>query len=640
MSFAVAHRSAASFRLMPKKTRRPPASTPPADTRTPDWGWRMVPIVLILFCALLYGWTLRYPMVFDDEVYLLNNPLFQAASFTYPFHLEAFLTTPRRLGLDTDLAVNFVTRPVSYATFYLNFLLSGWDTAPFRLVNLILHTGCSLLLHAVLRLLVRRLECAGRIGRSSALFIPAAAAILFAVHPLAVESVTYIVQRFTTLAAFWSLLAAWLHLRSMEEKLPAASAAWLRWLAVLVMLAGMLTKECAAVTPLLIVMVDVMVAGTAWRKALRHAAPLLATTLVIPALVLLCASVLQGGGLDLDGGMNLVNSREKPLSSWHYLLTQITVSAGYLRLLLWPAGQNIDPDWPVQTGLLSPGLAGALMLHLSLLLAAILAWRSHRTADGRPRLVLAFLLWFYIGIAPSSSLVPLPDMMAEHRSYLPSAGVFVVLACLADLLRQRLAGRRRAAQLAAAGVLLLFAGTTVSRNLVWRDAESLWRDAAAKSPGKFRVWSNLGVALTAKGREREAVECHRRAVELQPAFANGVLNLSNSLLRLNRAEEALRQIDQLAQRQPGADQAPPFLYTRALGCMKGGRLEQALRFLDEALKKDASHAFCLRLAGIIHMELGQHREALVHLRQAGRLMPADEDLHRRIRHLEEWLARE
>lgn len=623
---------------MSKKARKRPAKpTPPAPPPAVPIPWK-VPAAIILLCAVLYGWTLRFPMVFDDDTYLINNPFFRAESFSYPFRFSEFVKAPLQMGLDPDLAVNFVTRPVSYATFLLNHHLGGWDTTGFRLLNILIHTASSVLLWGVLRILLGRLVKAGSIREDSASFVPAAAAMLFAVHPLAIESVTYIVQRFTSLAAFWSLLAAWLYFRSIGEGLEKARLVRLRASAVVVMLLGMLTKECAFVTPMLIVMVDLLVLGTAWRIVLRRASPLLVTMLVVPLLVLLTSASLNGGSLDLGAGLNIVNSRDEPVTHLQYLLTQFGVIAHYLRLMIWPSGQNIDPTWTVQSSLLSVAVILPLLLHLTLLTLAVLCFRRWRQVDGRARLVLAFIGWFYLGISISSSLIPLPDMVAEHRAYLPSAGIFIVLACLFDLLRDKLASRPRLIPALAVLVVTALGTTTVLRNLVWSSADALWADAAEKSPAKYRVWSNLGVALSAKGREKEAADCYRKSVKIEPAFSNGVLNLSNSLLRLGQPKEAISEIERFQQHNHVAVDSPAMQYTKALGFFETGRMAEAADLLAEVLKKDPANAFSNRLLGIIRSRQGRLQEALTHLREASRQMPGDTDLRDKVQKLSQHLA--
>jgi tetratricopeptide (TPR) repeat protein len=562
-------------------------------------------------------------MVFDDDTYLVNNPMFRAESFGYPFHFNEFVNTPGKLGLDPDLAVNFVTRPVAYATFYFNYILGGWDTRGMRLFNILIHAGNAILLWAVLRQLVTRLVARGSLSTASAAFIPAAAAVLFVAHPLAVESVTYIVQRFTSLAAFWSLLAAWLYFCSTEEGMENRRVTRFRIAAGLVMLLGMLTKECCVVIPLLILMVEMLVLGTHWRPALRRTLPLLVSLPVIPVLILMASAALNGGIFDLGSGLNIVNSRDEPVTHFQYLITQFTVVAHYLRLMVWPAGLNIDPTWEVRHSFFEGQVLASFLLHAAIVAGAAFGYRTMRHVDARARLVLAFVLWFYGSISISSGLVPLPDMVAEHRSYVPSIGMFVVFACLFDVVRGLLANRPREALAVAAIVTAAFSSATIFRNRVWSGADSLWADAAKKSPGKFRVWSNLGVALSAKGREREAADCYRKSVEIEPAFANGVLNLSNSLLRLNRPKEALTEIDRLREHNPEAFERAPILYTKALGLLQTGKAQDATSLLRSLVEKEPRDFMSHRLLGIIFSDAGKTADAERHLRRALALEPND-----------------
>ena len=146
------------------------------------------------------------------------------------------------------------------------------------------------------------------------------------------------------------------------------------------------------------------------------------------------------------------------------------------------------------------------------------------------------------------------------------------------------------------------------------------------------------MALTTKGSEKEAAECFRKSVEIEPAFSNGVLNLSNSLLRLGRPQEAISEIDRLNEHSPESATAPAMLYTKALGFFKTGKTGEAADILAEVLQKDPANAFTHRLLGIIRSQQGRLRESLTHLREASRQMPSDADLRQRVESLEQHLA--
>jgi tetratricopeptide (TPR) repeat protein len=622
----------------------PPASTPPdlpvhPGCVTPHASlWRrphlLAALVLTALCAALYVRTADHPMVFDDNMYLTDNPIFRDASnFTYPLHFKEFVLRPGEMGADPDYAVNFVMRPVAYATFYLNYMLDGFQPRWYRVVNTLVHTGNALLLYALVHLLLLRREEQPAQTRSRQ-FIALTAAALFAAHPLAIESVTYVVQRFTSLAAFFYLLTLVLYFVSFSA---ARHGRLLRAAAVLTTLLGMLTKECTVTLPLLAVLLDRLVLGTAWRDSLRRALPLLLCLPLIPGLVLLTSAVLAGGSLDVNAALNIVNSRDEPLSQWSYFVTQITVVAEYLRLLVWPAGMNLDPEWPVYHSIRT----GHVLVSLAVLavFAGIVTWLWRRAGDDvRMRAAFAFMLWYFATISISSGLVPLPDMMAEHRAYLPSAGIFILAAILIDRARAWLPAARPAAWVPAAAVVVItltLSTVTWARNDVWSSAYTLWKDTAEKSPGKYRVWSNLGAAASDAGRDQEALECFQKSLQIEPRFQNGMFNLANSLLKLGRVKESVSTMERMMKLNEMADRNPMALYQLGVGLARLGRLDDAIITLTKCLKILPDHAGAHLVLALIRRQQQLYPMALQHFREVLRIQGEDREIRRAIAEIEQ-----
>lgn len=615
--------------------RRKKAPPPSASRLHSPW---LVLTWLGLICGTLYGWTLGFPMVFDDITYLKMNPLFRAESFGYPAWFVEFATWPQRNGLDPDLAVNFITRPVAYATFYLNHLWQGFAPEGYRFWNILIHLSNGWLIFYLLRLLMQRLLTTAEVSIQTARFMPLAVATLFTVHPLAVESVTYIVQRFTSLAAMFGLLALCLHVASLEN-VSRQRVRWLRSGAAVVMLLAMLTKECSIVVPLLAVMLDALVLRSPWRLAVKRALPLLACLPLIPLLVLMTSAALTGGGLDLTAGLNIVNNRDEPLPHGHYLLTQITVVAHYLRLMLWPTGLNLDPSWPIHEHFFTLPVLGGTALHLMILgVSAYRVWRHPQ--DARARFLGFGVLWFYLGISISSGLVPLPDMVAEHRTYLPSVGFYLGLISLLDLARQKLVERSQrwldpnSLKLIWTACLIVLGTATCLRNEVWRSGVSLWRDTVLKSPDKYRPWSNLGAELSDLGEEVQAAECFKKSVEIEPAFHTGVLNLSNSLLRLKRPQESLSAMQKLVESNGPAAQDPAVVYTMGLCLTSVGRHQEAAAQLEKLLSKPVRNPNIHRVLGLIYTKLQDLHRAREHYQQALKLKPEDPKLQALVQKLD------
>ena len=613
---------------------------PAAEQGTSDCISKRVHItvaaVLIALCAALFGPTLGYPLVFDDDTYLINNPVFALESFRYPLEFDEFIQRPGKLGSDPDFAINFVMRPVAYVSFYMNYLFDGYNPHGYRVVNIAIHAGVSMLIYGLILVLLRASPNRDRLKNSSMPFIAAAAAILFAVHPMAIESVTYIVQRFTSMAALFCLLALWLHFLAVQTH-PRTLARWmLRIGSVVSMLLAMQTKECSFTIPVMAVILDRIVIATPWRAALRRSLPLLLCMPLIPTLVLMSSAALHQNGIDLTAGMNLVNSRDEPIPQLHYLATQITVVLHYLKLVVWPVGLNLDPEWPLYKSLIATPVVMSFATLAGIVIAVGYTFKRSQH-DPRAALAWAFTIWYFVTISVSSSLIPLPDMVAEHRAYLPSIGAFVVIACLADWLRQlRVPAAVRRFALPATALLVVGGLTwkTHSRNGCWSNKESLWRDTAAKSPGKFRVWGNLGAALADAGRDKEAITHFKKSVELEPRFQNGLLNLSNSYLRLNQPKASLEASQKLVELNGDAPLKAPVAYTLGVGLYGVGRFEEARKMLCALADAVPGDPMVHRALAHVYVATDQPRSALDHLKTYERLVPDASDVASMISQLE------
>lgn len=607
-----------------------PLQAPPAP-----WLWvhPAVAGLLLALCASLYVWTADFPMAFDDHTYLKDNPFFRGGNtFDYLKDFNEFVKRPFKIGSDPDYAVNAVMRPVAYASFRLNYSLDEFNPHWYRLANVAIHAVNSILLYALVTVLLRRSTLAASLQRGSVLFISATAALLFAVHPLATESVTYIVQRFTSLVVLFSLLSLCLYFASC-----AVQSRWSRWLlrggAVVAVLLAMQTKEDAFMIPLLAVLLDWLVLGTRLRAAAVRALPMLLCMPLIPVLVFMTAAA-QHGGFSFDAAMNIVNSRDEPVSHWHYFVTELTVMTHYLRQMFWPKGMNLDPEWPLYGSLLQ----GPVLLALAVLGGMVLtAWGLFRRFRGDARFVLVFACvgWFFITISVSSALTPLPDFVAEHRSYLPSIGIFIVVACLLDWVRSSSSGLR--ARMLRVGIpvfTLLCVGAlswkTCIRNNVWRTRESLWEDTVAKSPGKYRTWGNLGAAYSDAGKNEKAVHCFREALKVEPRFQNGLLNLSNSLLRLNRPKEALDTTMQLINIDRNATTKPPVAFTLGLSLAGVGRYDEAVAVFRDILRAMPNDPQTHKALGLVYFQTGLPHRALDHYHAAAQVQPGDPQLQKLI----------
>lgn len=619
------------------------AATAQTGETKPRSAWRrlltpgLTAALILGLCAALYAWTADFPMVFDDGVYLQNNPLVtDASSFGYLADFREFANKPGKMGLELDLATNFILRPVAYATFHLNYLLDGFNPRWYRVFNIVVHAFTSVLVYCVFSLLLRRSTRGRELSRQSVFFISATTALLFAVHPLATESVTYIAQRFTSLGAFFYLLTLLLHFTANAVQTRAR-----RWLlrggALIAVILGMLTKESCFTAPVMAVLLDWLIAGTSLKKAAHRALALLFCLPIIPVQVMLVSWAQNDGVFDLNHSINLTNLKDLPWDHSHFIITQFTVVLSYLRRLFWPSDMNLDPEWPLYKSLTEGPVLVALTVFASMLAGSWWLFRRCRQ-DVRFAGVFAFMLWFFGTVVISSGLVPLPDLMAEHRVYLPSLGIFAAVALVLDRLRTSrwLAGTGRFAvpALALAGITMLSI-TTVQRNHVWSTRVSLWEDTVAKSPGKFRAWNNLGAAYQAVGKIDAAMQSFKRSKEIEPRYEVPYLNSAICLNATSRYQEALDELNSLFKVSEKTTRNLDVQYQYGLALLGLGQVDRAMTLLQRIAEVAPTHRPSRVMVGFVYHRNNMPRRALKYWRQATELAPPSPELAQLIQQAKE-----
>lgn len=359
------------------------------------------------------------------------------------------------------------SRPLTALSFHLNYRATGDAPAPFRLVNLGIHLGCMILLWHVLTLL------GGRDRRAWCLAF--AAALLWGLHPLQTESVTYIVQRAESLMSLFYLAALAAALHSLG---PGARRSW-QPVAVALCALGMLTKPIMVTAPLAILLAAAVHVRKSPAALLRQRPAFwsaLAVTWCVPLLIL-----LRGNESAETTGL-----AAHLLSPAAYGATQCGVVLHYLRLILAPAHLCIAIDWPAAASL-ADALPAALAIGLLLVLTAGL-WRRSP--------VHGFLAaWFFLMLLPTSSVFPIADYAVEHRTYLASAGVIALaVAGLERALRAALPtprARLNAGTCVVAVAVAALVMATRARNAEYRDERALWRSAVAADPANYSAAINL-----------------------------------------------------------------------------------------------------------------------------------------------------
>jgi tetratricopeptide (TPR) repeat protein len=309
----------------------------------------------------------------------------------------------------------------------------------------------------------------------------------------------------------------------------------------------------------------------AWGRALRHAARAAAPALAAGAVLYVFVDRMGASSLNYGGG-----------DRFHYALTQVWVWVCYLRLFFLPRGLTADTDLGLIADPSDTRVFAGLLILGGL---ALVGWRSARSRRAWP---VAFgLAWFALGLAPTSSFIPLAEPMNEHRIFLPFVGLILAAVWGARLGWETLApasrsGWRRALPVTVCLlVLLAHAAGTQARNRTWKTRESLWQDVTVKSPGNGRAWMNYGVALMARGDFTTALACFERALALLPSYPTLQINLGIVHAAMGEPDKAEPFFQRALALDPGQ---PDSHYFYASWLAGNGRGPEALSHLAEALR--------------------------------------------------------
>ena len=463
------------------------------NSRRQAW---LTAVALALAGLAAYAHSLSGPLVFDDLQNIRDNPSIRSLTPPWPA-----LSPPEIAGVGG--------RPLFNLSFALNYAMGGLSVRGYHLGNLGLHLIAGLLLFGIVR---RTAE--NRVAAPTLLAF--SVALLWLLHPLQTEAVTYLTQRTEVMMGMFYLATLYAFIRSQ-------GTTWLT-LSVLFCFCGMASKEVMVTAPLMVLLYDRLFIAGSFRAALRrrrgYYAALAASWIFLGSLMI----HVRERGVGLTTGV-------LPLT---YALGECRGILKYLTLALLPHPLVFDYGSHPTVLALGTGCyvlgTGCCVLALGCLVAATGLALRHRPALGYAA------CWIFVILAPTSSFVPLAfQPVAEHRMYLPLAGVItlVVLGMYAAL------GRR-----AWAAVALLAVGLgclTARRNQDYRSALALWSDTVEKCPGNGRAQNNLGLTLADEGRLREAIPHYEAAVRLDPENAEAHNNLGNALLQSGQKLAAVAQ---------------------------------------------------------------------------------------------------
>ncbi len=572
-----------------------------AGGRSSGADYSVLALVAALGIAVFgYARTLHGQFQYDDVLQIVQNPL-----------IKNLGATARALP-----AMLSGGRPLTLFTIALNYAAGGLEPWGWRATNLFVHLSVAVGVFALGRAVLR---LAGA-GRPDAVAVAGAGA--FALHPLQSEAVNLVCQRAELLASAGYVATLLLLLAADRRGLGRRAAPHLAG-AFAAFALGLGAKSIVVTAPfaymaLVAIVPPAGAAGLAtWRRRIAVLAPFAAFAAFNAYRQIAATAGLPDAGLSIPG-----------LGPRRYFLTQLTVLVRYLRLVVWPAGQNIDWDWPIARSAAEPAvIASAAALAVLVAGAALLVVRGRRaTGPGAAAArVAAFgVAWFFVVLAPTSSVIPIVDVLVEHRLYLASWGILLAAAAGLERLAAAWPEKRSspAALGAVAAVWLALAGALHARNAVWETRRALWTDAVAKSPRKARPYLGLSDAAYHEGRVEEAVAQDLIALDLagrDPITRPVILyDLAAALLKLGRDAEAEPVLEAGVREYPDT---PGFLTNLAFCKLHRGDVAGAQALAARATQLDPQSADSWQVLALTRWGAGRAAEGLPFIERAIALDP-------------------
>jgi tetratricopeptide (TPR) repeat protein len=581
------------------------------DPVTVRKSWIVVAVIAVTILA--YIPALSAPFVMDDVLGISANPSIQrlvppGSAFTPPPNLPV----SGRPVVNVTLAINYAIN-AALGVDQRDDPNGTHKAIGYRLFNLLFHLCTGALLFGVLRRAIRERSVPDD-WKSLADPIAGIVCTLWLLHPIQSEVINYIVQRTETLASLFYVLTLYCSIRAWD----AGGNARLRWYAaaVLACILGVGSKEIAITAPIAVILYDRAFRLRSWGE-LRSAANGRGRFYIA-----LSAAAVAGFALFSLGGRGASAGFGRGMAWYEYLYTQCWAVTHYLMLAVWPSALSVDYPQRVITGM--RGVPGAIVL-VAFGAAVLFAWRR------LPRLGwFAFLgAWFFILLAPSSSIVPVPgELVAERRIYLALASVLVLIVVGAEWSRRKFvpAVSQRHLWFGFSAIAVVLAVTTAARSHTYSTTELLWRDAVHKVPDNPRAWDNLGMALYRESPPRfaESEAAFREAMARDSTCHFGCAQLATVAAAQGRYAEA----ESLLVRALAGDSTnAPVERTLALVLMKMGRFELAIPHLRNVASRYPTEQH-LMILGIADLAVQHQQDAILVFSTAARLYPQNTEIQR------------
>ena len=520
-------------------------------------------ILLFYYIGIaIYSNSLFASFQFDDELNIWKNPVIINFSGIKPL----FLFWP--------------TRFITYLTVAFNYNIGKLDVFGYHLFNILVHIGASLLVWQLLRLTFETFAMKDKEISKHSGIISILGGLIFLTHPLQTQAVTYIIQRATSLAAFFYLASLTLYVKSRLTEKRHSRTYYFLSLACAVL--AMFSKEMAVTLPFAILLYEHCFLKQEKPPGARRISPFFFISLVIPLTMFITHSV------DFIH-MRKITEPIPNIPPWNYLITQFKVLVIYLRLLFIPLNQNLDYNYPIVLTIFQAPVLLSLLLLTLIIFFAFKIYKKYRLVS------FGIFLWF-LTLIPESSLLPIRDVIFEHRLYLPMSGfsIFLVFSVFYFFKDKDL----KVAVAILLAAIVCFSVLTYRRNFVWRNELTLWEDTMRKSPHNPRAYKGKGFYFDKIGNYDQALDNYNKALELYPGYDEVYYNRGIVYGMKADYKKAIEDFSKAIDLNPKYAEA---YCNRGLAYFYLGEFDKAIAEFDKAIEVRPNYALAYYSRGNIYL---------------------------------------
>ncbi len=512
----------------------------------------LVIITIIILTSLSYFNTLNNSFVYDDNTYVVENRQIRSASNIPKAFISSYPPDSKGQGL---------YRPMVTISYIFDYAIWGLNPKGFHLANIIFHILTSIIAYLLALEIIKTRWPSAVVG------------IVFALHPVHTEAVTWVVGRAEVMAGLFYFLSFLLYIKdgesaSLKNRLFIAS--------IVSYFLALLSKEIAITLPILLFVYDYFFVQ---RQKSTEIIELLKRRYLYFIILTFIYIIIRFAVLGSFGPQKNL-SFAADAGFYERLLTIIVVIGYYIRLLFLPFNLTVDYVFPKIASIGLPVIIYGGVLLVSIAIAVLLYKRSKRLSFS--------ILIFFVTILPVSNIMPIGELIAERFLYIPLISFALLIGISADYFFIRFPSRflRIIISIPLILLALFYSLLTISRNYDWRDAFTLWKATIYIMPASSIAHNNLGVEYVKKEDYVDAIKEYKKAIELSSKYSHALTNLGDVYLKI-------------------------------------GLIDEAIDFYKKAIDAEPDYAIAYNNLGFAYFEKGLYKEALSEYKKAIELNTKD-----------------